>query len=235
MRYFLISLLMAFSLLASACVPSKETWHQKLSLHIETPNGEIIASSVMGIRVDDASGTPFDLSGIGPLSFTEQGEAVVADLEQGRYLFALLTGSPDGLQGQTREAYRDVYDAHTKKGKAWYAKWIRAVKAEKEPRVLPPHAYPMLVSFADINDPKTVFEVDPSDLAASFGEGFALKLMILQVTDEAVTKGSVEPYLPWLRNIWPNRLDGQRYGNRESKLKLANSLSSGNFATGVLK
>jgi hypothetical protein len=40
---------------------------------------------------------------------------------------------------------------------------------------LPREPYrPLLVTFADINDPASVQRVDPDDLAASFGPGYAL-------------------------------------------------------------
>ncbi|MCC6479158.1 MAG: hypothetical protein IT552_08115, partial [Sphingomonadaceae bacterium] len=50
-------------------------------------------------------------------------------------------------------------------------------------------AYPMLVTFKDLADPTSVEQVDPDDLAASFGRGYRLKSITVQVTDAPVTVG----------------------------------------------
>jgi len=51
-------------------------------------------------------------------------------------------------------------------------------------------AYPMLVTFGDLDDPASVERVDPDDLAAIFGEGVALKRITVQLTDDPVTTGT---------------------------------------------
>ncbi|MCG7495092.1 toxin-activating lysine-acyltransferase [Thalassobius sp. Cn5-15] len=55
------------------------------------------------------------------------------------------------------------------------------------------------VGFEDYSDPKSVFVVDPADLAASYGEGYALTRLTLQITDDPLTQGEVEKVLGWLR------------------------------------
>ena len=92
---------------------------------------------------------------------------------------------------------------------------------------------PMLVTFADINDPASVKKVNPNDLAASFGAGYSLKSITLEITDEKVTKGVVEGVLGWLERVWPNRLDGQRYSSAKAKNRIANSLSANSFSTEI--
>ncbi|MBS0563021.1 MAG: hypothetical protein JSR87_00565 [Proteobacteria bacterium] len=52
-----------------------------------------------------------------------------------------------------------------------------------------------MVTFDDISDPKSVRQVDPADLAATFGPGVALKAVTLAVTDAPVTEGKVEGVL----------------------------------------
>ncbi|PCH94100.1 MAG: hypothetical protein COB84_08135 [Rhodobacteraceae bacterium] len=162
------------------------------------PSGAVTASSVVRVDVSDTDGlfVPPQAKGA---SSRMTGEAVVADLGQGRYLFALLKGSPDGGSGQAREAYRDVYDKVMRKPPAdrAFARWMRTVIHQTEERVLPAHALPMLVSFDDVSDPKSVRLVDPADLAASFGAGFALQGMTLEITRDPVTTGVVEGVLGW--------------------------------------
>lgn len=175
---------------------STGSWHQRLTVKVMTPEGPVSGESVMGVefRVPPEA---LANSGVFNFSTDEYGEAVVVDLGDGRYLFALLDGSPDGLAGQLREAYRDIYDAHRASG---YGRYIRKVKADGTVRVLPKHAWPMLVSFEDVTDPASVFEVDPDDLEAVFGEGYAVERLTVEVTDQPVTEGAVEAVLGWLNN-----------------------------------
>jgi hypothetical protein len=57
---------------------------------------------------------------------------------------------------------------------------------------VPPILYPLLVTFTDIADPKTVTRVDSANLAATFGPGYALTSITLEITDEPVTEGQVQ-------------------------------------------
>ena len=54
---------------------------------------------------------------------------------------------------------------------------------------LVPEEIPMLVRFRDIDDPKSVEEVDPEDLAKSFGPGVKLARVTIEMTRDPVTKG----------------------------------------------
>jgi hypothetical protein len=56
------------------------------------------------------------------------------------------------------------------------------------------------VTFSDISDPTSVALVDPDDLAASFGAGYALEAVTVEVTQEPVTEGVVEGVLPCLNS-----------------------------------
>jgi hypothetical protein len=54
-----------------------------------------------------------------------------------------------------------------------------------------------MVRFRDMADPKSVEQVDPSDLAKTLGRNIKLKSLTVQVMDEPVTKG-IEKRLRWL-------------------------------------
>ena len=49
----------------------------------------------------------------------------------------------------------------------------------------------------DITDSKTIKVLDPGNLAATFGPGVLLKRVTLEITDQPVTRGSIEQVLPW--------------------------------------
>ena len=86
-----------------------------------------------------------------------------------------------------------------------------------------PNDLPDLVSFTDVNDPKSVIEVDPNDLQATLGPNITWNEITLESTDEPVTTGIVRK-LPWLPAYFEKnlRLDGSNHGAMH---QLANILS----------
>lgn len=68
-----------------------------------------------------------------------------------------------------------------------------------------------MVTFRDLDDPLSVERVDPTDLAATFGPGFALKQVVIEVTDDPFVE-ILESKLPWLRSLEGSYLDGGSLG-----------------------
>ena len=116
----------------------------------------------------------------------ERGEAVVVEVSKGRYLFALIENN----KPQDELLYFPG-EAPLKSTGKLNSKLGQSIE-------VPPSMYPMLVSFKDINDPKSVFEVKPDNLASAFGAGYSLKSITLEITDEPVTEGVVERVIPWV-------------------------------------
>jgi hypothetical protein len=229
MKKLLFIPLVLITLTLAGC--ERYSWRQKLTVTVETPAGDVSASSVSQVSWRkqwirwDGMGWYYDLTG----------EAVVVEVTPGRYLFALLTGA-----GTTE--YMGLVAAASIAGRE--LQWIDGAlfdevrdRRDRAARVItvPEDQYPMLVAFDDIANPTSVKLVDPADLAASFGPGVRLKSVTLEVTDEAVTEGAVEAVLEWLNEIRPNQLDGQKYETLGAKYPLANSLGVGWFSTEVGK
>ena len=198
-------------------------WHQRLTVTVVTPAGEVSGSSVTAVTLRDYTTGTLVLPDARRLQGEVSGEAVVIEVAPGRYLFALLGG-----------AGHWAYAAFGLDGKTSYVASMRRLKAQPEetPAPLPPEAYPLLVTFTDINDPKTVQRVDPDDLAASFGPGVSLKALTLAVTEEPVTEGRVEAVLGWLsaynKSQW--RLNGERcIACPVSSARLADLIDSSDF------
>lgn len=57
---------------------------------------------------------------------------------------------------------------------------------------------PLMVKFRDINDGYTVQQVDPEHLEASFGPNVKLVSVEVETTDEPITKGIIQKYIPWV-------------------------------------
>lgn len=98
------------------------------------------------------------------------------------------------------EAFEDAFDN------------VLMIEGEVEvPRAWPPvgHlderlAYPMLVTFGDIDDPTSVERVDTDDLAARFGMGYALERITVQITDDPVTTGIEARLGGWANHLIAN-------------------------------
>lgn len=176
-----ICLVLPLLVALSGC-SQKWSWHQRLTLVVETPSGAISASSVTrrSLRFTDGWFVPPQARGA---TSSYSGEAVVLEVAPGRYLFALL-GAPNPFE---------VFFPG-----AAPVEVAPQLEALRETRAVPRRQYPTLVTFADVADPTTVARVDPDNLAASFGPGVALRGMTLEITDAPVTGGVVEGVLGWL-------------------------------------
>jgi hypothetical protein len=178
------------------------SWHQKLTVTVQTPEGPRSGSAVSAAWLQMTPKWAGVGDSAGASNSSLSGEAVVVDLGEGRYLFALLKGYneftgrlaffPLPPKPLNKEQDAAVYDQ------------LEALRASTE---LPRKLYPLLVTFSDIDDPASVARVDPDDLAAHFGPGYALSSITLAITDEPVTKGRVEAVLGWLGNLSAYRTD----------------------------
>lgn len=168
------------------------SWHQKLTVEIETPQGVVTGSSVVSVVWRSGPKILPD-----PPSVTHHyyGEATVVKLPNDRYVFALLKGASTlALRTFATSSLKDTTDSRIVP-----ASEVNAHDGETRP--VPTGTQPMLVTFTDINDPKTVKWIGPYDFVESFGEGYSLKAITLEITDEPVTKGVVEGVLGWIGSI----------------------------------
>ena len=168
------------------------SWRQKLTITVETPAGEVSASSVSQVSWSkhwiqtDGMGWDYDVTG----------EAVVVEVTPGRYLFALLKGAG------TTEYMGSVAAASIagRESRVIDGDLFDEVRDQRDRAAgvitVPDYQFPMLVTFDDIADPASVKLVDATDLATSFGPGVRLKSVTLVVIDEQVTKGVLEGVLP---------------------------------------
>lgn len=165
------------------------------------------------------------------------GEAVFVDLGPGRRpLIALLTAriKPENRPAQARQgwgeatpggtigrAFRDEPELSDGDGEI---EGGVGVFAGRGPREIEPSYLPDLVTFEDVNSPKSVMAVDPSDLQATLGPGVSWHKITLEITDEPLTTG-IEEKLPWLKTVY-GYLDGK---HTSMSNELASSLDTGSF------
>jgi len=187
----LVVVAVLFALAWMVWATGRYSWHQKLTITVETPAGDVSGSAVSAVSWRkqwfrwDGMGWSYDLTG----------EALVVEVTPGRYLFALLKGAG------TTEYMGSVAAASIvgREGRVLDAALFSEVEGKRGQMItVPVYQYPMMVTFDDITKPETVPEVDPDDLAAVFGEGVRLKAVTLEITREAMTEGRVEGVLGWM-------------------------------------
>lgn len=205
-------------------------WHEKMTLVVDTPNGEKSGHATRSVKLVN---TPRILPQITGSEVSLKGEAVVLEVSEGQFLFAIL----DAPVGWLRSAYENRFPDRPK-GNNQIGKWESSLDGLGPVRV-PKKSYPLLVTFDNINDPASVREVNPNDLAATFGEGYSLKSITLEITDEPVTEGEVEKLLGWLESVGreragliPFRKNDPDYQALSSTLR---SISPSDFSTELYK
>lgn len=183
----------------------------RLTAEVETPEGVRIGSSVIEVtwgasRLDG----PF-----GGAGYSVKGEAAAVDLPGGQTLFVLLSSADDvdwaawvikriPTAGKAEQAIPESSDPKARIASA--RRELDLIRADRAIHPVwssaPPHqiaglSAPTLVRFRDVANPKSVEQVDPDNLVKSFGPGYRLKSLTVQMTDAFVTTG-IEKRLGWL-------------------------------------
>lgn len=200
----LVAILCA-ALALTACGRSA-SYRYKLTLSLDTPDGVKTASNVVEIEAFDVI---LPARGIGHKT---AGQALYIDLGVGRRpLIALLTRIRRAtdpwptFRGWGEDAPGEVL-AEKCLGANKPEDWLDEVKATRrctQAVEITPSDLPDLVTFADVNDPKSVMLVDPNNLSATLGPGISWRSMTLEATDEPLTK-EIDDHLPWARAYGPN-------------------------------
>lgn len=193
---------------------------------MNTPEGVKQASNVVEIRFYGASvparGVVHDLNG----------EALYLDLGAGRrplivsivnQLHGFSRWSRDGGPNETLLA--PLYGIRLSEGDL--LEHVSSISKMRGSHKINPEDLPDLFTFADVNVPSSVMEVDRHNLAATLGAEISWNAVTLEITDEPITK-EINSKLPWLRDYFERnlRLDGATHG---SKNELANILSWSEF------
>jgi hypothetical protein len=178
-----------------------ETYRYKLTLAVNTADGVKRGSSVVEAVFYDVSiparGTMHQL----------RGEALYLDLGPSARPLALLTSQLHPKYGKDVRWTRDAGPGNNLLAELFgqplspdYMDDLPRIARMRGPHRITSADLPDLVTFADINNPKSVIEVDPSKLEATLGPGITWNEITLESTDEPITKG-IEFKLPWLPNV----------------------------------
>jgi hypothetical protein len=184
------------------------TWRYKITVNVETPEGLKTGSAVREVTISTATIDAPEVTASKKII----GEAVVIDLAKRGVAFAIIDSG-----------YTDVFNAFLFHGPTTPAgiKYYRSLKAGTKAPLI--KGWPRLVYFSDMSNPRSVKEIDPRNMDASFGDGVSIKDIIIEITDEPVTVG-IDKWLPWLNEIGGKYLHGS-HTSREAPL----GLHGGNF------
>lgn len=195
----------AASLGGCGMLSDEYAYRYKMTVEVDTPQGLKTGFAVQEQLVSKSNVDLGELSGKRGMRI--RGEAVAVDLPGGQVLFALLCDA-SLIQSVLDPAWKNDWAASAQRitGGDTPAGLLAMTPGKPKGRFDKLIGYPPLVRFGDIADPKTVEEVDPANLAASFGPGVRLRRITLQLTDEAVTSG-IEGRLGWLAHLENYRMD----------------------------
>lgn len=211
-RRCLLAMLVSTVVVGCHAKPLLPDYRYRMTVEIETPTGLKSGSSIIEVSSSIASKDAFPIPS--NVSTQVHGEAAAVDLGAGRVLFALLS-KPGRAEGANSYAL-DAFYAKPWTGADQYLHEVNEMVHRRDVGVVPAKAYPMLITFGDLRNPKSVVEVDPTNLARSFGAGVVLKRVTVQMTDAQVSTG-IEKRLGWL-NFLRNggMLSGQNYNSKEN-------------------
>ena len=212
---------------------STVSWNQRLTVIVDTPAGKVRDHSVVEITKTETLG-PLVLPEARGVSSEVRGEAVAVEVLPGRWLFALLSGAAGSKGDADQLAYHAFRLGESREpGVDSYRAYVRDLRAQPldTPAPIPPEAYPLLVTFDDLAQPQTVREVDPTDLAATFGPGVTLQGMTLEITRYGISKGKMEEILPWICDYRAShqRLNGKSGSIDATDESLSNWIGTSNF------
>jgi hypothetical protein len=178
-------------------------WRQKLTVTVGTPSGDVVGSAVSEGAMKNLYflGQPGSLSGAMVTGRITQGEATVVDLGGGKFLFALLGPNDDTLYLPFYTFLEDFPGGYSNSEGNTYVNVAQKFAVLRGPRAVPSAKLPLLVTFKDINNLKTVKVVKPGNFYDAFGTGYYLKSITLEITDEDVEKGKVEKVLRWVSTL----------------------------------
>ena len=204
MRWIVPILLLAVIYVADQIRIGRPDHKYRLTVDVEAPGGVRSASGILSVRPNRNYGG----TGSGSSIPQTRGDAILVDLGDGKNLVMLLAYGEDGSNfDDTSFLPTRLMSARDRRVSFRDVKTLAGAPAVAVPEQL----RPVFVSFADLGRPSSARRVDPANLEPSFGKGYRLRSMSLEVVPngywpidfggvlgEPVTR-SIASRLPWLK------------------------------------
>ena len=230
LRLFVMTLA---AIVLSSCGFSYDTssYRFRLTIEVDTPQGLRTGSTVYQI---EAGRNWAPLPDMNKQYIRSYGEAASVDLGGGAKLFSLLETNSlfDELSGLSLAALDPIFPEreHDPIDAA-----DRLEDADSARAVVPIEDYPLLVAFSDPSDHTSMVMVDPRDAAATLGPRYAIRRIVVELTDDPVPD-TIREQLPWLEPL--GRKQGAIIPSGSIYLKDAkpiNLVTPGHFSTKLYK
>jgi hypothetical protein len=180
-----------------------ETHRYRYTVEVDTPDGLRVGTTVIE---DISRKQPRLLPDMSRYSVITRGEAVAVHIPGKQTLFAIL--KQDGGLSFGHITYLALGPKGSPERQPGAPPVLMKVHVGgKETGIREQEGIPMLVRFRNINDPNSVEKVDPDNLAASFGQGYRLRKVAVQATNDPVTIGVLD-HFSWWKEYTGKLLDG---------------------------
>lgn len=187
-RLGFIAILAAFFIAAVGYVWPPYTNRFRVTIEVDTPDGIRSGSSVIETTYfESGDWGPVEARGVRARA---KGEAIFVDLGRGRNLVAILGW---GKFGENEDQIFNLTRAALAASSRVDWKDESKLKGRGD---LPLQYVPTLITFDDLSNPTTARLVDPTNFAATFGQGYSLHRVTLETTSASLTH-SIEAKLPW--------------------------------------
>ena len=197
-------------------------YRYKITVEVATPEGVKKGSSVIAVHTTQMPEKLRGLFGGHAKTPHATGEAPFVDLGERGILFTAF--QKRSSRRLFSNFYNKTHNLNPKTGGIPDYATTKDFKAE-----LPENWYPSLVRFTDVNNPMSVEEVTPDNMANLFGEGVKVQSVTIEATEEPL-QWKLEKELTWLPEYYSKLLDGNRYHTIKAEHNLANSLGAGSFS-----
>jgi hypothetical protein len=154
------------------------TWRYKITINVQTPDG--IKS---GSAVREVSNSFTDIGAGLPEATNKpdiQGEAVIVDLGEKGKLYGLINSG-------SHKELSTVFPYTKAEGIADEIRHYKNLPVGKTGELTDKRYWPQMVTFEDLLDPMCVQAVNKEDISETFGEGYAIDSIMIEVTDKPVT------------------------------------------------
>lgn len=125
-----------------------------------------------------------------PVNLYVHGDAVFLDLGNGRNVVALLACNPDGTQGCIATLVPNEFSLAGVKN-------LAKLETLRGSRELTGRFMPTLVTFRDLNNPKSASVVSPNQFEQTFGPDVHFNRAWIEMTRDPVTRGIEKKLLWW--------------------------------------
>jgi hypothetical protein len=188
-RLLALAALLIAAISLAGCGGDTYAWNQKLAVTVDTPDGPRSGAAVTQVTASVGKQGYLSAAIVG---YSVKGEATVVDLGDGRYLFALLSRENNPTEYWMEHTFGDRVTLTNQDGgvEALKEKYGALTKLRGAER-MSPSRYPLLVTFSDLNNPKSVREVKPDRFADALGSGYSLTSITLEITDDGGEGGEI--------------------------------------------